>query len=154
MLTTEREQKSKLLSKIRAENAISDRAIKQNKLAQNKKDEAHKALRAERNELREDLDKTNEEIIAQSWLLDQETRRYNDKGLLQRHVRETMALKQENSLCNIDINIAESRKTDLEAQKDMCNVQLNEILTEKRKVEKENAELEYKIQGRGVTEAD
>lgn len=82
MLTTERETKSKLLSKIRAENAISDRAIKQNKLAQNKKDEAHKALRAERNELREDLDKTNEEIIAQSWLLDQETRRYNDKGLL------------------------------------------------------------------------
>ena len=70
MLTTEREIKSKLLSKIRAENAISDRAIKQNKLAQNKKDEAHKALRAERNDLREDLDKTNEEIIAQSWLLD------------------------------------------------------------------------------------
>ena len=92
--------------------------------------------------------------MTQSWLLDKETRRYNDKGLLQRHIRETMALKQENSLCNIDINIADSRKTDLEAQREMCNVQLNEILTEKRKVEKENAELEYKIQGRGVTEQD
>ena len=69
-------------------------------------------------------------------------------------VRETMAMKQENSLCNIDINIADSRKTDLEGQKNLCDSQLQEILTEKRKVEKENAELEYKIQGRGVTEAD
>ena len=65
-----------------------------------------------------------------------------------------MALKQENSLCNIDINIADSRKTDLEAQKNMCDVQLQEILTESRKIAKDNTELEYKIQGRGVTEAD
>lgn len=65
-----------------------------------------------------------------------------------------MALKQENSLCNIDINIGESRQTDLEAQRDMCNQQLKEVLKEKRKVEKENIELEYKIQGRGVTEQD
>ena len=59
MLTAERESKSKLLSKIRAENAISDRAIKQNKLAQNKKDERHKELRNIRYDMREDLDKTN-----------------------------------------------------------------------------------------------
>ena len=154
MLTVERESKSKLLSKFRAENAISDRAIKQNKLAQNKKDERHKELRNLRATLREELDKTNLTIIEKSWLLDCETRRYFDKGLLQRMVRETMGLKQENSLCNIDINIADSRKTDLEGQKELSNSQLQEILTEKRQVEKENLELEYKIQGRGVTEAD
>jgi len=36
----------------------------------------------------------------------------------------------------------------------MCNNQIEETLTEKRRVDKENLELEYKIQGRGVTEAD
>ena len=36
----------------------------------------------------------------------------------------------------------------------MSNSQIEEILTEKRRVDKENLELEYKIQGRGVTEAD
>ena len=36
----------------------------------------------------------------------------------------------------------------------MCNNQIEETLTEKRRTDKENHELEYKIQGRGVTEAD
>lgn len=36
----------------------------------------------------------------------------------------------------------------------MSEVQIEETLTEKRRVDKENLELEYKIQGRGVTEAD
>jgi len=154
MLAAEKDVKSKLLSKIRGENAVSDRAIKQNKLAQNKKDEKNKKLRQERTDLKEKLDEVNSQIIDQSLTCDRETRKFNDRGLLQRHVRETMALKQENSLCNIDINIADSRRTDLEAQQKMCEVQLQEILTESRKITKENTELEYKIQGRGVTEAD
>ena len=36
----------------------------------------------------------------------------------------------------------------------MSETQIKETLTEKRRVDKENLELEYKIQGRGVTEAD
>ena len=36
----------------------------------------------------------------------------------------------------------------------MSNSQIQEILTEKRAKDKENLELEYKIQGRGVTDAD
>ena len=154
MLTGERDFKAKLLTKIRAENAISERAKKQNALAKNKRDEARKALRLIRDGLNQDLNATNKEIIEQSWLLDQETRRYNDKDLLNKTVKETMGLKQENNQCNIDINIAESRMQDLGDQKEMQNLQLNDILTEKRKIEKENMELEYKIQGRGVTEAD
>jgi len=154
MLAAEKDVKSKLLSKIRGENAVSDRAIKQNKLAQNKKDEKNKKLRQVRTDLKEHLDEVNDKTIDQMLTCDRETRKFNDRGLLQRHVRETMALKQENSLCNIDINIADSRRTDLEAQQRMCEVQLQEILTESRKITKENTELEYKIQGRGVTEAD
>lgn len=36
----------------------------------------------------------------------------------------------------------------------MSNQQIEDILTEKRRVDKENMEIEFKIQGRGVTEAD
>ena len=36
----------------------------------------------------------------------------------------------------------------------MSNNQIDDILTEKRAVDKHNLELEYKIQGRGVTDAD
>ena len=57
-------------------------------------------------------------------------------------------------MVEIDISIAESRIKDLENQKQMTNTNIEEILTEKRAVDKENLELEYKIQGRGVTDAD
>ena len=36
----------------------------------------------------------------------------------------------------------------------MAESQINDILTEKRRVDKDNMEIEFKIQGRGVTEAD
>ena len=57
-------------------------------------------------------------------------------------------------MVEIDISIAQSRIKDLENQKNMSNSQIEDILTEKRKTDKENLELEYKIQGRGVTDAD
>lgn len=60
----------------------------------------------------------------------------------------------ENTQVNIDISIADSRIKDLEGQRDVANSQILEILTEKRKVDKENLEMEHKLQGRGVTEAD
>ena len=45
----------------------------------------------------------------------------------------------------IDISIAQSRIKDLENQKAMSNSQIEDILTEKRRTDKENLELEYKI---------
>ena len=56
-----------------------------------------------------------------------------------------MQARQEANLVDIDISIAESRIKDLENQREMSNQQINEILTEKRRVDKENLELEYKI---------
>ena len=65
-----------------------------------------------------------------------------------------MQARQEANLVNIDISIAESRIKDLQGQKEMIEQNLLEILTEKRAVDKENLELEYKKQGRGESEAD
>ena len=67
MLTSEKDIKGKVLSKVKTENAISDRAIKQNKLAQNKKDEKHKNMRKERADLVEKIDGINKKIIDTTW---------------------------------------------------------------------------------------
>jgi len=56
-----------------------------------------------------------------------------------------MQARQEANLVEIDISIAESRIKDLECQKQMSNTNIEEILTEKRQIDKENLELEYKI---------
>ena len=51
--------------------------------------------------------------MEKDWKLDCKTRKLADKDLLKKHMTETMALRTENNQCNIDINIAESRKADL-----------------------------------------
>jgi len=51
----------------------------------------------------------------------------------------------ENTQVNIDISIADSRIKDLEGQRDVANAMILEILTEKRKVDKENMEMEHKL---------
>ena len=63
-----------------------------------------------------------------------------------------MQLKQDNNKVHIDISIAESRIKDLDGLKEMNMSQIKDILTEKRKVDKENIDIDTKIQGRGVTE--
>lgn len=104
--------------------------------------------------MHEDVDILNKEIFDHSWKKDQQTRKLHDRNLTKKAVAETMQARQEHNLVEIDISIAESRIKDLENQKEMSETQIKETLTEKRKVDKENLELEYKIQGRGVTEAD
>ncbi len=63
-----------------------------------------------------------------------------------------MQLKQDSNKVHIDISIAESRIKDLEGLREMTMSQLKDIIAEKRKVEKENRDLDQKIQGRGVSD--
>ena len=65
-----------------------------------------------------------------------------------------MQTRQDSSLVEIDISIAESRIKDLKNQEKMSNTQIEEVLTEKRRIDKENMELEYQLSGRGDTDAD
>ena len=154
LLLEEKKQLGETLSKLRGDNAISDRAIKQGKLAASKKEEANKQLREERERLHEDIEELSAEIFALGWEKDLQLRKLHSKDLTKKAQAEKQMADQENSLVAIDISIAESRIKDLENQKKMTNQQIEEILTEKRKVDKENLELEFKIQGRGVTDAD
>lgn len=58
------------MSKLKGDNAISDRAIKQAKLAQSKKDEKVKNMKEERDRLHEDVELLNDEILKKSWIKD------------------------------------------------------------------------------------
>ena len=111
-------------------------------------------MKEERERLHEDVEILNAEILKRAWEKDQQTRKLNDRNLTKKAQAETNQARQESNLVEIDISIAESRIKDLENQKLMSNSQIEEILTEKRRVDKENLDIEFKIQGRGVTEAD
>ena len=74
-----------------------------------------------------------------------QTRKLNDRNLTKKAQAETMQARQESSLVEIDISIAKSRIGDLENQMAMCNQNIEDTLTEKRRVDKDNMELEYQI---------
>jgi hypothetical protein len=94
------------------------------------------------------------EIADMAWIKDKEERRLSDKQILAKQKAITTALTTESEQVNNDLLIAESRIKDLERQQKNSNEQILDILTEKRKVDKENLEMEHRLQGRGVTEAD
>jgi len=87
----------------------------------------------------------NEITFAQKWQNSVQMRKLEDKNLTRNALNETNQARQEHAQVEIDISIAESRIRDLENQKNMINQNIEELLTEKRKVDKENLELEYKI---------
>ena len=69
-MTAEKKSQTEVLSKLKADNAISDRAIKQGKLAMSKKEAANKELKEERDRLHTDVEILNEENLEASWTLD------------------------------------------------------------------------------------
>lgn len=69
------------LSKLRQANAISDRAIKQGKLAMSKKEAANKELMEQRNKLHESVDDLNGKILDDLLQKDKQIRKRDDKNL-------------------------------------------------------------------------
>ena len=114
ILQAEQKTTNDNLSRLKGDNAISDRAIKQGKLAQSKKDEKMKEMKEEREALHEDVDLLNKEILKHSWTKDVQTRKLNDRNLTKKAQAETNQARQEANLVEIDISIAESRIKDLE----------------------------------------
>ena len=60
ILQDEKKINTETLSKLKADNAVSDRAIKQGKLAMSKKESANKELKEERDRLAGDVEELNE----------------------------------------------------------------------------------------------
>jgi hypothetical protein len=128
--------------------------IKQAKHFTGKRDKIHKEMQKEHDQNAELIESLSKEIADMSWLKDKEERRLSDKQILAKQKAITTALTTESEQVNNDLLIAESRIKDLERQQKNSNEQILDILTEKRKVDKENLEMEHRLQGRGVTETD
>ena len=132
---------SRKLNDVKGQNAQMSREISRNKMF-NKKDEDRKMKREQQDKLSASIKEHNKAIEEHDIELDRERRRLDDKNLLKKQQETVMQLKQENNKVHIDISIAESRIKDLEGLKEMTMNQIKDILTEKRKVDKENSDIE------------
>ena len=94
----------------------------------------------------------NKDITELSWLNEKEKKRLDDPNLEKDQATKTMNLQTEANTVEIDIQIAKSRIAELTGKKEQTMKEINDILHEKRVVDKENAELQYKIDGRGHNE--
>lgn len=120
----------------------------------NKKEEQKKTKKDQTDKLHAWMKYQNQEIEQNDISLDKESRKLADKFLAKKQMEVVMQCKQDNNKVHIDINIAESRIKDLEGLKEMTMTQLKDIITEKRKVDKENFDLDVKIQGKGISEVE
>ena len=127
-----------MLQKLKSDNAVSDRAIKQNKLAKSKKEEHLKKLKDIRDGLDKDLDDLNKEIFDKSVELEREIARFKDPELLKEATAETMQKRQEANKAKISISIAESQIKDHKTEEEMLETQIMDLLKEKRVIDKEN----------------
>ena len=75
-------------------------------MAATKKQKIVNEMEEERDRLHEDVDILNNEILADSWTKDVQTRKLNDRNLTKKAVAETMQARQEANLVEIDISIA------------------------------------------------
>ena len=142
------DEKKKITAELnikKSENAVSDRTIKQAKHFTGKKDKVHKEMKEAHDKNHETIEVLTKEITDMAWKKDTEERRLADKQLLNKQKAITTALTTECEQINNDLLIAESRIKDLERQQKNSNEQIQDILTEKRKVDKVNLEMEHRL---------
>jgi hypothetical protein len=153
VLDTERQVVNRKLADTKGDNAKMTREISRNKMF-NKKDEDRKKKKDQQDQLMHQIKDLNQQIEKHDIELEKETRRLKDDQLMKKQEVIVMQLQQDSNKVKIGISIAESRIKDLEGLKDMTLNQIKDIITEKRKVDKQNSAIETKIQGRGMSEQE
>lgn len=111
-------------------------------------------MKGEHDKLNDKIREQNKVIEENDIALDKEMRILDDKDLIKKQTAIVNQLKQEQGKVNIDISIAESRVKDLENAQKMTLDSIQDLLIEKKKFDKDNADTEAKIAGRGMTEAE
>jgi len=126
------------LNILRTENQTSDRTIKQQKHFNSKRDKAHKEMQEEAERNAEEIAMLNKRILDLTWAKDVEKRKLNDKNVVKEQNGRTMQLSAEYNAVEIDINIAKSRISELSGKKDQALKEIEDILMEKRVIDREN----------------
>lgn len=149
LLTDERRKLTTILNLLRTENQNSDRTIKQLKHFNSKREKAHKEMQEQGAKNEELIENLNRQILSLTWSKEKEKHKLSDKTHVNEQKIKTSQMSAECNAIEIDIKIAESRVQELKGKRDQVLKEIQDILAEKRVVEKECQELEHKIQGRG-----
>jgi hypothetical protein len=128
-----------------------NRAITKDKY-HNNREEVEKERRKQIEDINSSITKMCEEVEADQALLEGEKERNEDNHLLKKQKDATMNLKTDHNKLQTDITVAENRIKDLKTRQEILESTIKDILTDKRKIDKLNMELEDKISGRNVTE--
>ena len=119
----------------------------------NKTDAIEKDRRKAIDDIQAQVNKVCDEIEAQQAELEKEQERNSQPEKLLKVQKEiTMNLRQDHNKIQTDISVAENRIKDLDTRQTILNNTIQDILKEKRKIDKRNMELEDKLQGRNVTD--
>ncbi len=153
VLDAERMIVNRKVNDIKRDNGQMSREISRNKMF-NKKDEDRKAKKEQMDKLQAILKDYNKVIEEHDIMFDKERRVCEDRDLIKKQQLLVNQLKQESSKVHIDISIADSRVKDLINLKEMTLGQIKETLAEKQKIDKDNADIQAKIEGRGMTEQE
>ena len=100
-------------------------------------------------ELTEAIEGQNKYTVTTAWSIDVQKRKLADKNYPKQLGLEAMDLRQQYAMSVININTAKARLEDLSGQINMANIQLRDVLTDKRIVDKENADMELIVIGKG-----
>ncbi len=152
-LDKERNALASLVADLKQVNAHLSRDISRAKMF-NKKDEEKKLKREELKKLELDIRDRNEKIENHDKCLDRERRRLDDRNLTKKQQEITMGIKQDYNKLVIDINISESRISELTGLKEMTYKNLEDILADKLALDRENDTLEQKIAGKGMSDEE
>jgi hypothetical protein len=102
-------------------------------------------MRDEKEKMQLEIKEASEEIVKQTYELDKFERYLKDKNLVKNKQSELRLLSSEHNLVKIDVDVATSKIKDLKNQQEITNKQIEDLLTEKRAIDKANDELELKL---------
>ena len=152
-LKKERDEINSKLIELETENAQLDRLIARNKMFNKKPDELKR--RKEENDKRDKrMRELNEHVARLDLELLQQKMKLEDKDLIKKQNEEVLKKGQDFSKLDIEINIAKSRIKELEGVKNMNMRILQDIYAEKRDLEKENQEMEEKLEKKPESAGD
>ena len=135
------------MNNLKADNQEKNREITKDKY-QNKREEEEKKNRKLQEEVKMEIDKMCENIEQQQQHLEFEEERNKDPNLFKMQKQMHQNVRQDHSKLKTDITVAQNRIEDLNQREKMLIDSIQDVLTDKRKVDKLHTELTNKIEGK------
>ena len=149
ILTEERALLNEKLGKLKQQNQQDQRTITKDKF-HNTKDEDAKARKLRLEEIDLEFNKVADEVLILQAKREEEKERNEDPQLELKQKKKTNDLQQEHAQLQTDIKVSENKISDLQMRTDILLSTIEDLLKEKRKVDKLNKELEDFISGENM----